>query len=856
MKHAVIPTLLLGLSLAGLAPLALADEVPTPESVLGHKPGDDYYLANYEESLAYFHQLADATPYMVMVHAGTSSEGRPMEYVLISTPENLANWAHIKQVSHQLADSRGLSEAQAHALAHDAKIIVHLDGGMHSSEAATHQSAIALAYKLIADKDDPKIHQILENEVIELWPTLNPDGQSAIANWYRQNVGGPNETAPLPWLYQKYVGHDNNRDGYMLDMPESQVVTRVEEENSPAIFYAQHQSAPFPARIWVPPFSDPISANVSPLMRQWTGLIGMHMMADFEQQELPGAIAQAEFDNWYPGFLDYTHVFRHTIAYFTETALFAYATPWKYDPEKFPEDRRDLKPQIMYPSPWKGGWWHLSDAVKYMMVGYLSTLDTALQYRETLMYNRYLSARDTIRRFQSEGPYAWVIPADQHDLPTAALLAQKMAMQDIELYTAPHDLTLGKTRVKAGAWVIPMNQPFAGLVQELFESQKYPDAFLNADGEPQNLPYDVTGWTLPMQMGVASVAVTDPISDPQLRALRRLDQVTLPVGRVHGSGNAGYRLPQAENVSFKALNAALATGASAGLTGDGGIILSGLDADRMASIVRDTGVQATAEHRLPETTPIAAARVGLYRPWKPSIDEGWTRWILEQYQFPLTSLYNADMKAGNLKDKVDVLIIPDIDLGWLMEGFDEKYPGEDDDEGGAKTDPVPAKYAGGIGGAGAQALRDFVAAGGTLVALNNGANAVIDVLGLPVSNVLAGLPSDQFFCSGALVQIELSDDHAPVTGGLARKPIVMFASGPAFEPKPGFEGHILARYAADENPLRSGVLLHPEAIESRAAAMEVDYGKGHVYLYGFRPQWRGQSLGAYKFLFNPLYKTS
>ena len=848
----------LSLLAAGMlaSPLVSA-AIPTPKEVLGNSPGDDYYLANYEDSLKYFHALAAQTDKMQMLKAGQTTGGKTYEYAIISNPENLAKWEEYKAVSRKLADSRELTDEEAKELAATSKIIVHIDGGMHSSEVADHQLPIRLAHTMVTS-EDPEIKRILDDVILVLWPTLNPDGQDLIVDWYRQNVGTEHETSPMPWLYQKYVGHDNNRDGYMLNMKETQEVTKVVQENAPAIFYSQHQKAPFPARIWVPPFSDPISQNIDPLVRHWTSLIGMHMIGDFESQQLPGAIAQARFDNWYPGFLDYTHAFRHTISYFTETALHLYATPWDYKVEDFPENRKDLKPQIMYPTPWKGGKWTIGDAVHYMEVASLSTLDTASRYREQILYDRYQSGRDTIARFRDEGPFAWVIPADQHDLSEAGALVDILLRQQIEIYQLSKDTTLGETKVKKGAWVIPMDQPFAGLVQELFEKQSYPDTFVDKDGLPENLPYDATGWTLPLQMGVETVAITEKLSNSQRGRMNAIDAVDLPSG-VDGRGSV-FVVSQTENSSYKFINQALDAGArvtSAVDDGEAAFYITGLDASAAESMAKELDVAVNVVKKAPEGKAIAEARVGLYRPWKPSMDEGWTRWIFEQYGYDPVTLYNDDMKAGSLKDKVDVLVIPDIDLSWIMEGFSApKGDAWYHRTGGATEDPVPAKYAGGIGSEGAQALRDFVAGGGKLVAFNKASDAAISLLGLPVKDVLADVGSDVFYCSGALVQTELNTDATgnAAIAGLPADPVIMFSHGPAFDTLPGFDGTVLASYPKEGDPLLSGVLLHPEAINGKAAAVQVNYGEGEVYLLGFRPQWRAQSHGTYKFVFNNLYQ--
>jgi hypothetical protein len=284
-----------------LIALAAQAQAPTPASVLGHTPGDDYYLANYEDAIRYFHELAAHSDRVKMFTVGKSTEGRDIEVAVISSPQNLARLDEYKATARQLATAQGLDDAQALQLARSAKVIVHIDGGLHSSEVAGGQHSIALAYKLASAQGDPEIDNILDNVILVLWPTLNPDGQDMVVSWYRKNLGTRFEVSPMPWLFQDYVGHDNNRDGYMLNMKESQVVTKAEIEYSPVIFYCQHQTAPFPARIWIPPFSDPISSNISPYVRSWFNVIGTNMTAYLDAHQMPGAISESQFDNWYPG---------------------------------------------------------------------------------------------------------------------------------------------------------------------------------------------------------------------------------------------------------------------------------------------------------------------------------------------------------------------------------------------------------------------------------------------------------------------------------------------------------------------------------------------------------------------------
>jgi hypothetical protein len=841
LANSTLPALLLSFAAAA------AQTIPTPESALGHKPGDDFYLANYDESRDYFHKLAAVSDRIKLISVGKTTRGLDWEIAIISSPQNLAQLDKYKDISRRLADGRGLSDDQAKALARDGKAIVHIDGGLHSTEVAGAQQSILLAYKLVATQGDPTVDAILANVILMLWPTLNPDGQNEVVSWYRKNVGTPYEVSPLPDLYQEYVGHDNNRDGYMNNMLESRDVTRAEIEWDPVIFYCHHQTAPFPTRIFIPPFTEPISSNINPLMARWLNVLGINMAAYLDEHQMPGAVHRVGFDNWYPGFLDFTHIFRNSISFFTETALYRYATPHFYTVDEFPKDRQQLMSEVFYSSPWKGGWWRLADAVRYMEGASMAVLDTAAKYRENLLYNRYQAARDNMERFRKEPPFAYVIPREQRDLPTAATLVEKLLINGIEVHQAEQPFVANSREYK-GAWVILMDQPFSPLVKELFETQQYPDLRQFPNGPPIR-PYDVAGWTLPMQMGVETAVVSEPLSDSQRAALKRIDHVTPPEAKLDGAGSV-YVLSHQPNAGFAAINEILTKGGQVSFSKTeiatsqgpeaGAIIVSGLDRERMNEIARKHSVNALAIAKSPQDAiSTKKPRVGLYRSWTGNIDEGWTRWILENYGFAPVTLRNGDIQAGHLRDRLDAIIIPDAGAKQIMNGF---APGT-----------ISGEYVGGVGETGAEALRVFVRAGGTLIAFNNASLMAIQSLGLPVSNVLEGLNDDQFYCSGSLLRVELREVNHPSVWGMPREPIVMFERGPVFETKSGFRGAILASYPKERNPLASGYLLHPERIQGKAAALEVFYGDGRVYLFGFRPQWRGQSHGTYKFVFNAIF---
>ncbi|HXR37863.1 MAG TPA: M14 metallopeptidase family protein, partial [Terracidiphilus sp.] len=617
-------------------------QVPTPVSVLGHTPGDDFYLADYADTIRYFHSLAASSDRIRMFTVGKSTRGQDIEVAVISSPANLVKLDEAKKIAGRLARAEDLNDGQARELARSSKVIVHIDGGLHSDEVAGTQHTMALAYKLLSAKGDPEIDAILDQVILVLWPTLNPDGQDMVVHWYRQNLGTKYEVSPLPWLYQDYVGHDNNRDGYMMNMKEEQVVTKTELEYSPVIFYCQHQTAPFPARIWIPPFSDPISSNISPYVRSWLNVVGTNMSAYLDAHSMPGAISESRFDNWYAGFTDWAGVFRNEISFFTETALYRYATPRFYTADEFPRNNQDLRALTMYATPWEGGWWHLRDAVDYMVAGSMSVLDLAAKNRETLLYNRYQAARDNIQHFRKEPPFAYVISDKQADTPEAGLLAQKMIDNGLDVYATKSGFKANGVTYPAGSWVIPMDQPYSAMAKELFERQHYPDALENGTSKAVDLPYDVTGWTLSLQMGVDVDAVTDPLESDQRAQLTRVDAVQLPDATVEGTG-AAYAISHKVNAAFELVNAALAQGGAVSLAQDpvktaegtetGAFLIGGLSRAAIDSLTKKYAVSAVSVSAPAHTLPLKKARIGLYRPWAPSIDEGWTRWILENYGF-------------------------------------------------------------------------------------------------------------------------------------------------------------------------------------------------------------------------------
>ena len=850
-----------------------AQVIPTPESVLGFRPGADFHLASYDQALDYFRQLETASERVRLVEVGRTSENRAWYLALISSADNLVNVERYREISQRLAHPAGLTDEHAMSLAREGRAIVHIDQGLHATEVAAAQQAIQLAYDLVTGDSDPEITAILDSVILMLWFSINPDGQNMVAEWYHSNLGTPYEVSPMPWLYQKYVGHDNNRDGYMLNMVESRVITRVLRRWEPQIVYNHHQTAPFPARIWIPPFAEPVSEFVHPLMWRTVNLIGMAMAQALEERGQRGAMHMGTFDDWYPGFIDHANNFHNIASLLTETGLYRYATPHFYTVSDFPARARDLRPGSLYSSPWEGGWWRLRDAVDYMETASISVLDVAAKYKYDLLYNRYQAGRDVIAAYSTAPPYAYFVPQQQRDPVAAVELLRRLAFNGIRIRQLERDVEYEGRSLAAGTWVIPMNQENANFVRQLMAVQQYPDLREYPEGPPDQ-PYDISGWTLPFQMDLKVIEAAAPLTDQLLAAMSPVQGeavqwdatvadaaifdsppgvgfntnaiaagITPPPGRVVGNGPA-LIVDMAQNNSFRAVNRAWREGGQVrfqpgnpGRDGAGGTsgkwVISNLSGSALNAMVDDYALQA--ERGSVSGTLIRQPRIGLYRPWRASMDEGWTRWLLEQYGFDFTSVYNHDVVAGDLHDRYDVVVISDMSGSQITEGF-------------AKGS-VPPRYAGGIGNEGVRALDEYVRSGGTLVTWNSSSVFATEALHLPVKNVVESLSRSEFFLAGSIVAMTV-DPSQPVMTGMPERSKVFVARSPVFAVEESFQGSVLAKYQEEGSPLLSGYLLGEEHLHGFASALDVRYGNGHVILLGMRPQWRGQPFGNFRIVFN------
>ncbi len=844
-----------------------AQSIPKPEEILGFRVGDDFKLLNYQEALEYFEALDNSYSLIEVREAGKTTLGNSMIYAIISSEENMAQLDHYKDISKQLALVKGLDDEHAKQLANEGKAIVYIDGSLHASEVAHGQMLPQLAYDLVAS-NDPVTREIRDKTILIL-VFANPDGMDMVVDWYRSNLGTEYEVSPMPWLYHHYVGHDNNRDSYMNNMAETQNITRlVNHEWFPVVQYNHHQTAPFPTRIFIPLSAEPTNPNLHPMVIRGKNLFGTSIGYALEQEGKVGAISRINFDLWYPGYVDEVGLHFNIIAYMSETALYRYATPHFYTLDDFPEAYRDFTISSFYPSPWKGGWWRLRDAVEYMLTTSKATLQTAARFSDELLYNKFQMGKDIINKFKNEPPYAWIVPQQQWDNPTAALLMNKMIFMGIDVYEASEEFVSDGITYPSGTWIIPMDQPFAYFVKTMFEEQdapdlaQYPDLWQGTVG-PQEfenvyIPHqDQDGWTLPYQMGVNRVAANSPLDIP-------MDQIEnaepLP-GSVNGRAASSYLISPKTNNSFIAANRILENGGAVSrlqetievnniehlpgtwIVESGSISGSFMNtlADNLSLTITGVGRAITSK-----TAAVSQPRTALYKSWRASMDEGWTRWILEQYEFPFENIFDADVRAGRLNDRFDVIVLPSMSTDAIVNGHE--------------TGTVPPQYVGGIADIGVENLRKFVQNGGTLVALNRSALFAIDEFDAPFMNALEGLDDNdngepQFAIPGSLLQMKFNNSH-PIAFGMPEEAPVFFNNSPAFlvndydEENGSYD--IIAEYP-DRDLLMSGFQIGEEFLYNAAGAVNYSYEKGTVILLGFGVQTRAQTHGTFKLLFNSLY---
>jgi hypothetical protein len=831
--------------------LAAAAEVPSPESVLGFAPGADRKLADWTQIVDYFKKLAAASDRVRVEEVGRTTEDRPFLIVTVTSAANLTRSEEIRRANLRLADPRGLSPGDAQGLIAAGKTIVALNHGIHSTEVGPDQAAMETAYWL-AHSQDPEVLEILDCTVILIVPSHNPDGAQRVVDWYRKSLGTSWEGREIPFLYNRYVGHDNNRDWYAFTQVESRLTAKhLYDRWRPQIVHDLHQMGTKGPRLFVPPYTDPWEPNVDPALIAATNDLGTHMAAQLLSEGKSGVVVNALFDGWTPArAYPYTH---GGVRILSEAASARMATPIEVKREDLEAGPRydAKKASWNFPAPWPGGTWRLRDIVDYELAATRALLQHAARNRDYWVRNFYAVNRRAATRTDL---YAFVLPGEQKDPLATAKLVEILRLGAVEVHRARAPFEAAGRTYGAGSYVIQMQQPYSGFAKELLERQRYPDLRLYPGGPPIR-PYDVTAHTLSLLMGVEATAVEKPF----VADLEPIGEVFPTPGRIEGRGRwlaLGHKTGE-----LAALGRLLQAGvpvrwatesfADAGRPFPAGTLLVPASARGiLAPLTGELGIRARGVDATPRAVVLSRPRVGLYQSWVPSMDEGWTRYVFDkQVGVAYETLHDQDVQKGGLRARFDVIVLPDQAPAQLLVGF---APGS-----------MPEEYTGGLGKSGAARLKDFVQEGGTLVTLDMASLFAIAELGLPVENALSRFkrpesgedhlaePASDFFCPGAILKTQVEGNGFLVQGLEAETP-VWFESSPAFEAS---SSGVALRYPAAD-PLASGWLLGEQHLHGKAALVEVSVGGGRVVLFGFRPQYRGQSWATYIPLLNAIYSSA
>ncbi len=852
------------------SPFVFASTIPTPIEAFGHQVGADHKMIPYSDVLDYLSTVAAASDRVSIEDAGKSTLDNPMRVVVLTSPDNQKNLERIREIARKIARPGDLSEAESQALIDEGKVIALVTLSIHSTEVGSTQMISEFVHDF-ATTDDPEKLAWMDEAVLIVMPSINPDGQVMVVDWYNEWLGTEYEGGRMPWLYHHYVGHDNNRDFYMLTQKETKIVNQVLYHRwFPQSFLDEHQMGSTGPRMFVPPQTDPLNDEVHSLVFRQADILGTNMSFRLEENEKTGVGHNMIFDSYWPGGTRNTAWWKNVTGLLTEVASVRIASPIYVDPGElrgggkgFPEYGR----RSNFPSPWPGGWWRLRDIVEYELIATWAYLEANAENRKSILSNVNRMARWSINNGKNGPPYGWIVPPGQHDPVAAAKMVDLLIEHGIEVSTATEPVTVGFSVYPAGTTVISAAQPYRPFLLTMLRPQRYPEVKNATDGGIL-APYDVATWSLPISMGVDVVEADVPID----AALTTLDKAVQPTPRIDGAA-AGHLIPASADSVYPAINRLLADGRKVyrlaadsedGTRGDVYIPAGEIRPGKLEKMAGELHlpVEPLAEAPAGELLTIAGGRVGLFKPWVASMDEGWTRFVLENYEFPLTTVPNEMIRSGGFTDEVDVLLFPDVDPSIIARGKP--------DPGGRRAryfSPLPPKYSGGIDHwdadngdekktKGGKQIKDWVENGGTVVALDSSTEYFIDLFSLPVSNVLDKVSRDSFNCPGSALKVHMNTS-SPLSFGMEDEEAVYFGSSPAFQtrvPDARFGRTVVARYPDDhQDILVSGFLEGAKLLEKKAAMVEFTVGKGRVILIGFRAQHRAQPLRTFKLLFNSLY---
>ncbi|NUQ11159.1 MAG: peptidase [Gemmatimonadaceae bacterium] len=887
-----------------------AQHVTSPQQEFGHNFGDDYFLANYQQIAAYWRKLDAESDRMIVQEIGKTAEGRPHLMAIVTSPENHRQLERYRQISMRLGLAQGLTDDAARQLAREGKAIVWIDGGLHASEVLGAQQLGEMVYQMVS-RTDPETMRILDN-VITLLVHANPDGNDLLADWYMRKAN-PQErsTGNAPRLYQKYIGHDNNRDFFMSTQAETENISRVlYHQWLPQVLYNHHQSGPAGTVVWSPPLRDPYNYNLDPIVVLGYQALGAAMHSRLAAEGKPGATMRSggPYDGWWNGGIRNTASFHNVIALLTE--MIGNPTPQRIP---FVPARQLPSADLAYPIAPQV--WHFRQSVEYSISMNRAVLDYAAGNRENLLYNIYAAGKRSIERgsrdtwttnpkrlaqvaarFGGAGgrggrgggavqneeaawaelhrpelrdPRGYIIPSDQPDFATATKFINALREVNIAVQRATAAFTVQGKAYPAGSYVVMTAQAFRPHVIDMFEPQVHPDVF-PIPGGPPTPPYDHAGWTLALQMGIRFDRILDGFSGP-FEPVTEWNAKPLPGRVTNANGAAGFVSSRKVNDAFVAMNRLMKSGedvysltapmTAAGTTYGPGtwyVRARGTTRRQLDSLATQLGVSFTGVSTRPpaSATRLRAPRIGLWDQYGGSMDAGWARWILEQYEFPFARVFPQELDAGNLNAKYDVLV-------FVGGGI----PGAGGGRGGGQPAPddVPAEYRSHLGRVSPETtlpqLRTFMENGGTVIAIGSSAPNLATFLRLPVEDHLAEngqpLPQSKFYTPGSVLAARFDTSH-PIAFGVDDVTNVFFDDSPVFRSGAGAEGAGIRRigWFDTKTPLRSGWSWGESYLENGVIALEAPVGKGRALLFGPEILKRAQPHGTFKLFFNSLVRSA
>lgn len=870
-----------------------AQQIPSPQQYFGFQIGADKKLVRYDKIVEYLQKVAAMSDRIRVNTLGPTTNGNPLLLVEISSPDTQKHLDHYKTLERALYFQGGPpADSQKDEIFREGKAVIFITNSIHATEIGASQMSMEAVYRLATD-DSPTIKKILDNDIILMVPCLNPDGEILVTDWYNKYIGTPQEGGPMPWIYHPYVGHDNNRDMFLFSQKESQLVAKaIWHDWFPSVWLDEHQQGQNGPRIFTMPARDPINPNVDPLIYRLNSIYGQAQAAALEAEGKEGIIFDANYTNFWEGAMAWAGWWHNEVGLLTEVASARIATPTvqqKPDlshtpandaarpPSEAPGSAEffvdkgptaplppptDITPRTEYPRPWMGGNWHLRDIVDYELTATFALLETAADRRQTLLQNIYdinantiaLGKKGELGFGDKQKSFAAIIPVEgQQDQNEVIQLVEKLEMGGVNVLRATKAFSQDGENYSVGAYVIPFDQVFARYAKDILEMQTYPEV-RRAPNAPPEAPYDVSAWSLGMQFGVkVDFAKTALSSDLTLENVKETPSLVLDAY----NAPHGWSFPYTGAEAAVVVNRLLKQGAKVNFgrphQGEPVLVYTTARPDEWKNAVNGFSVNvkpAPAAARPADLgMQLHTPRVGLYQSWTANIDEGWTRWILEQYEFSYKTLHNVDIQAGQLRKNFDAIILPDQESKSILEGQTERAI-----KAGQSTEFMVAEYRGGIGEKGWKALVDFVNQGGTLITLGAASDLLIDKLPLPVTDVKETLNREQHYAPGTILHLQV-DTQNPIGYGMAPESYGFYINSPFFELKEGFDSQkasIVARYP-NANVNASGWLRGEDFMKGRAAVVSIEEHPGKLVLFGIRPQHRAQTHATLPLLFDSLY---